>query len=350
MKRSFVLFVVLLLAVAVILTDSGFGNTSTSAQGDDLGTPGNPIQVFFVPSAEAQTLIEGGEVLADALTEATGLSFEVSVPTSYAATIEAMCAAPGESMGFIPAAGYVIGNDRCGIEVHAAAVRYGWPFYWAQYIARRDSDIYVMGDLDGKTWAYPDRASTSGFVVPSAEMQAMNVTPGDEVEAGGHNQAVLAVYNGEADFATTYFSPPLMPGASWSVQDVPEPFNLTESESYVTDDGDLYVGGVRILDARSAVAEQAPDIMDEVGIIAISAPIPNDTMSFGPDFPPELRDQLYDALVAFSETDRWGESALGSDQGYSWTSLQKVDDSAFDPVRQQFEVLNLTEKDIFEED
>ncbi len=64
-----------------------------SAQDADLGSPENPIQVFFVPSAEAQTLISGGEVLAEALTEATGLSYEVSVPTSYAATIEAMCAA-----------------------------------------------------------------------------------------------------------------------------------------------------------------------------------------------------------------------------------------------------------------
>ena len=29
---------------------------------------------------------------------------------------------------------------------------------------------------------------------------------GEIVEAGGHPQAVLAVYNGEVDFATTFFS------------------------------------------------------------------------------------------------------------------------------------------------
>jgi phosphonate transport system substrate-binding protein len=332
------------------LVIAALGVAMVSAQDAELGSEENPIQVFFVPSAEAQTLISGGEVLAEALTEATGLSFEVAVPTSYAATVEAMCAAPDTSMGFIPAAGYVIANDRCDVEVHAAAVRFGWPFYWAQYIVARDSDIYVLGDLEGRSWAYPDRASTSGFIVPSVELQDAGIEPGEEVEAGGHNQAVLAVYNGEADFATTYFSPPLTPNASWSTDDLPDPYDLTIEETFVNDEGQLFVGETRILDARSAVAEQAPDVVEAVRILTISDPIPNDTMSFGPEFPDELREEIYNALVEFSETDRWAESALGSDDGYSWTSLERVEDDVFNSVRQQFEILGLTEEDVFEEE
>ncbi|QPC84926.1 phosphate/phosphite/phosphonate ABC transporter substrate-binding protein [Phototrophicus methaneseepsis] len=331
---------VLVLALVFVL-----GASVVGAQ--DLGTEENPIQVFFVPSAEAQTLITGGEVLAEALTEATGLSFEVSVPTSYASTIEAMCADPERSMGFIPAAGYVIGNNRCDLEVYAAAVRFGWPVYWAEYIVRRDSDIYTFADLEGRSWAYPDRGSTSGFLFPSVEMQAAGITAGEEVEAGGHGQAVLAVYNGEADFATVYFSAPLTPGGAWDYGDLPEPYDLTVEDAFVDDEGDLYVGETRILDARSAVAEQAPDVVDEVRILRLSNPIPNDTMSFGPDFPPELRDQIYDALVAFSETDAWAETALGSSEGYDWTGLEVVPDSNYDIIRLQFEILGLTEEDIF---
>lgn len=321
-----------------------------SAQDAELGTAENPIQVYFVPSAEAQTLISGGEVLADALTEATGLSFEVSVPTSYAATIEAMCASPDASLGFIPAAGYVIGNDRCGLEVEAAAVRFGWPVYWAAYLVDRESDIYTYGDLEGRSWAYPDSGSTSGFIVPSVELQSAGITPGENIEAGGHGQAVLAVYNGEADFATVYFSPPLTPNTSWNYGDLPEPYDLTVDEAFVTDEGRLFVGDTRILDARSAVADQAPDIVDALRILRISAAIPNDTMAFGPDFPEELRTQIYDALVAFSDTEAWADSALGSDDGYSWTTLTTIDDSTFDSVRLQFEVLGLTEEDIFADD
>lgn len=333
---------VFLIVLALLLAVS-----AVSAQ-DDLGTPGNPIQVFFVPSVEAQTLIEGGEVLRAALEEATGLSYEVSVPTSYAATIEAMCADPGSTMGFIPAAGYVIGNARCGIQVEAAAVRFGWPVYWAQYIVRRDSDIYTFGDLEGRSWGYGDPGSTSGFIVPSVELQAAGITPGETVETGGHNQSVLAVYNGEVDFATTFFSPPLTPGAPWSYGDSPEPYDLTVDEAFVNEEGRLFVGDIRILDARAAVASTAPDVVDQVRILRISAAIPNDTMSFGPDFPEELRDQIYEALVAFSETEAWVESALGNPEGYEWTTLTKIDDSVFDSVRLQFEILGLTEQDIFE--
>jgi phosphonate transport system substrate-binding protein len=339
MKKFFVMAMVAMLAV--------LGVSSIAAQ--DLGSEGNPIQVYFVPSAEAQTLIEGGEVLRAALTEATGLSFEVSVPTSYAATIEAMCAAPDKSMGFPPAAGYVIGSARCGLEVEAAAVRRGWPGYWAQYVVARDSDIYTFGDLEGKSWAYPDATSTSGFIVPQVELQAAGIEPGEQVEAGNHNSAVLAVYNGEVDFATSYFSPPVMPGAAWNIGDLPEPFDLSIDDSYVNDDDQLFVGDIRIMDARSSVRDTAPDIIDKVRILRISSPIPNDTLAFGPDFPEDLRMQILDALIAFSETEAWATSALGSEDGYSWTSLAPVEDSFFDSVRLQFEILGLTEENIFED-
>ena len=134
-----------------------------------------------------------------------------------------------------------------------------------------------------------------------------------------------------------------------SGQDLPEPYDLTVDEAYVTDEGRLFVGDTRILDARSAVAEQAPDVVDAIRILRISAPIPNDTMAFGPDFPEELRTQIYDALVAFSATEAWADSALGSDAGYNWSTLTTIDDATFDSVRLQFEILGLTEENIFED-
>jgi phosphonate transport system substrate-binding protein len=337
MKKVFGLVLVVVMVLMLV--------PSTSAQ-DGLGTTDNPIQVYFVPSGEVQTIIEGGDVLAQVLKDATGYEFEVFVPTSYAATIEAMCAAPDSTMGFIPAAGYVIANNRCGVDVAAAAVRFGSSVYWAQYIVRRDSDIYVLGDLEGKTWGYGDPGSTSGYVVPAVEMMAKGITPGDEVQTGGHNQTVLAVYNGEVDFGTTYYTPPLTPGAAWQVGDIPEPFDLTQDESFIGDDGELHVGDVIIEDARRAVRETAPDVVDQVRILAISDPIPNDTLSFGPDFPADVRAKIMDALFALSaDQETWNTTALYT--AYSWDGIAEVDDAAFDPVRLQFEILGLTEEDIF---
>lgn len=312
---------------------------------DDLGSEANPIQVYFVPSVEAQTITTGGEIMAAALKEATGLNFEVFVPTSYAATVEAMCAAPDSSIGFIPAAGYVIANNRCGVDVAAAAVRRGWNVYWAEYIVRRDSDIYTFGDLAGKTWAYPDAGSTSGFIVPSVELQAAGIEVGDQIEAGGHNQVVQAVYSGEADFGTTFFSPAVVPGAPWAIGDNPEPYDLTVDESRVTADG-LFVGDIRVLDARANIRETAPDVVEQVRILRLSAPIPNDTLSFGADFPAELRASILDALYAFAETEAWSQS-IGSEDFYGWSGLAPIDDATYDVVRLQFQLLGLTEQDIF---
>ncbi|MBN2469979.1 MAG: phosphate/phosphite/phosphonate ABC transporter substrate-binding protein [Anaerolineae bacterium] len=341
MKKLLSLFLVSVFMLALV--------PGVAAQGG-VGTADNPIQVYFVPSGEAQTIVEGGAVLAQALKDATGYEFEVFVPTSYAATIEAMCAAPDSTVGFIPAAGYVIANNRCGIEVSAAAVRFGWAYYWAGYLVRRDSNIYTFGDLDGKTWGYGDPGSTSGYIAPSVELQAAGITPGSEVQTGGHNQTVLAVYNGEVDFGTVYFSPPNMPEghAAWSIKDLPEPYDLSVDESYIGEDGELYVGDIVVMDARRAVRETAPDVVDQVRILAISEAIPNDTMSFGPDFPEDVRQEILDALFALAaDEEAWNATALST--SYSWTGLEPVDDSAFDSVRLQFEILGLTEADVFGE-
>jgi len=341
MKKFFALLVTVTMVLAALPAAP-----HATAQGD-LGSPENPIEVYFVPSGEAQTIIEGGQVLAEALNEATGLTLEVFVPTSYAATIEAMCAAPDRTMGFIPAAGYVIANNRCGVEVAAAAVRFGWPVYWAEYIVRRDSDIYTFGDLNGKTWGYGDPGSTSGYIVPAVEFNEAGITPGAEVQTGGHNQTVLAVYNGEVDFGTVYFSPPLMPEghAPWSYKDLPEPYDLTVDESYVNEQGHLYVGDVRVMDARQTAAQTAPDIIEKVRILALTTPIPNDTLSFGPQFPPELREQIVQALQELSQdTERWNASALG--EAYNWTGIEPIDDQAYDPVRKQIEFLGRSEEEI----
>lgn len=311
-----------------------FSFSLVSAQ-SDLGTEANPIQVYFVPSVEASVIVQGGEVMAAALEEATGLKFDVFVPTSYAATVEAMCASPTNTMGFIPAAGYVIANDRCGVEVGAAAVRNGWPVYWAQYIVRRDSNIYTFGDLNGKKWGYGDTGSTSGYIFPAVELANAGIQASETVQTGGHNQTVLAVYNGEVDFGTTFYSPPLMPegNANWAIGDLPEPFDLTVEDSYISDDGArLLVGDIRVMDARANVRETAPDVVEKVRILRLSAPIPNDTLSFGPDFPEDLRQEIIDALIAFSRTEEWRQS-IGSPDFYGWSSIAPIRDETYDIVR-----------------
>ncbi|HKZ30442.1 MAG TPA: phosphate/phosphite/phosphonate ABC transporter substrate-binding protein [Acidimicrobiia bacterium] len=323
--------------------------TTTEAPMAEVGSAENPIKVLFVPSVEAEVIVTGGDIMKAALEEATGLKFEVTIPTSYAATIEEMCASPDNTMGFIPGLGYVLASNRCGVDVSFKAVRFGWSVYWAQILVPRDSDIETIADLEGKTWAYPDTGSTSGYMVPTLMFDEAGVTPGDEVESGGHPQAALAVYRGEADFATTFFSPPLTPNFDWAVGDDPEiPDDIVDSCAPSEDGSKLLCGPEdaqwRVLDARASARTDAPDIIQEVKILAISPEIPNDTLSFGPEFPADVRAQIEDALVAFAaecdtnEDCTWNQS-IGNQDFYGWTGIDPATDSEYDSLRRIVELV-----------
>jgi len=319
--------------------------TTTESMEAELGSAERPVKVLFVPSVDAQIIVAGGEIMDEALTEATGLEFEVSVPTSYAATIEEMCANPTDTMGFIPAFGYVLGSQLCQVDVAFKAVRFGWGVYWAQFLVPRDSDIQSLEDLEGLSWAYPDPGSTSGFLFPSVSLDEAGVEPGETVESGGHPQAALAVYNGEVDFATTFFSPPLIEGGEWQLGDPPDiPDDLVESCA-PTEDEELFCGDYRVLDARASAIADAPDIVQAVRILDITAEIPNDTLSFGPDFPAEIRSQIEEALAAFAETDAWDES-IGHQDFYNWSGIEPATDAEYDIVRSVVDSQGITLEDL----
>jgi phosphonate transport system substrate-binding protein len=317
----------------------------------ELGSTERPIQVLFVPSVEVGAIVSGGEVMAEALQEATGLQYEVSVPTSYAATIEEMCASPEDTIGFIPAQGYILANERCGVTVGAAAVRFGLSWYAAQFVVRADSDIQSLEDLAGRTWGIPDFGSTSGYLYPLAMLSAMGIEPGEIIETGGHPQAMSAIYNGDVDFATAFFSPPLLPEGTWTYgvhdpevwREAGEPPVFTDGRTLVAGGPDE--GGYRILDARANIIETNPDVFDQTRILAVTERIPNDTVSFGPQFPLALAEQIVDALVEFTASEACAES-ICSDEFYAWTGVEPVNDSFYDPVRNAMATLGITEEDV----
>ena len=322
---------------------------ATEAPTTDIGSAEHPIKVLFVPSVDANQITTGGEVMAQALNEATGLNFEVVVPTSYAATVEEMCASPSDTMAFIPGLGYAIASQLCGVDVAFKAIRFGYPVYWTEYIVARDSKFQTLEDLEGATWGYGDQGSTSGFMVPAVELAAAGITTGEQVQTGGHNQTVTAVYNGEVDFGTTFYSVPLNPDGepvftyeqyqNGEIKDLSQYEIPEESIPNCAPDAEgakLLCDGYRVLDARANIRTEAPDVMQKVRILAVSQAIPNDTLSFGPEFPAELRTQIEEALVAFAETDAWDQS-IGNADFYGWSGIAPATDAEYDLVRAMVE-------------
>jgi phosphonate transport system substrate-binding protein len=240
---------------------------------------------------------------------------------------------------------YALASQLCGVEPGLASVRFGWNVYFAQFIAGRDSGIETLADLEGKSWGFGDTGSTSGYLVPLAMLNDLGITPGEQVETGGHTETANAVYNGEVDFGTTFFSPPLLPEGEWQEGDPPDIPDELVPECGLNDEGQLWCGGYRVLDARQTIREQAPDVVQKVKIVDISQGIPNDTMSFGPDFPEELKDMINEAVIAYVQTEACQES-LCNPQFYEWTDAEPIFDENFDLIRVMMEEQGITLENI----
>ncbi len=334
--------------IAALFGDLGAG--AYEEEEVEIGTEDHPIKVLFVPSVNVDFMIESGDAIEEMLSEATGLVYEVSVPTSYAATIEEMCASPTDTIAFIPAMGYALANQLCGVEPALASERYGWNIYWTQYIVQRDSDIQTLEDLEGKTWGFGEVTSTSGYLYPAAELAAAGITVGDQVETGGHGETARAVYNGEVDFGTNFYSVPQITDGEWKIGDPPDiPDELVE-ECAVNEENKLYCGPYRVMDARQLIREEAPDVIQKVRILALTNEIPNDTMSWSPEFPEELKGNIITAILNYLASDACQVDAetICSEDFYGWTGAGPIFDENFDGIRIMMEAQGITLENVGE--
>jgi phosphonate transport system substrate-binding protein len=152
------------------------------------------------------------------------------------------------------------------------------------------------------------------------------------------------VYNGSVDFGTTFYTAPLKPEGepAWKEGDPADiPDDLVSSCAPSEDGSKLMCGDWRVLDARSNIRTEAPDVVQKVRILTISPAIPNDTLSFGPKFPADVRKKIEDALVEFSKTEEWNKS-IGSQDFYGWTGLSVATDAEYDFVRKMVQATGLT--------
>jgi len=296
-NRLFLLFG-LLVVVALVL--------GACAKEPELGTEENPITWAVVPSGETDRVVSGFEQVADLIFEETGLVIEPLVATEYAGVIEAMCSDPPKAeMASLATFAYILAAERGCAEAEIVSVRYGSPVYNGQIFVRADSGINDISELAGKTFCRPDPLSTSGWIIPSIELKAAGIDPDTDlaqvVDSGSHDAAVAAVYNGDCDAGASY------------------------------------------VDARTTIEEDYPDVVDVIKVISISADIPNDGVQYVPSFTAEMREQINAALLAIAETEA-GQEAL--DTAYSWTALQVVDDTFYDPFRQVLDAAGVSAEEL----
>jgi phosphonate transport system substrate-binding protein len=80
----------------------------------------------------------------------------------------------------------------------------GRPIYFSDVIVHRDSPVRTFADLSGRSWAYNDPDSHSGYNLTRYRLLAMGETRGffgRVAEAGFHQRAIQMVAVGEVDAA-----------------------------------------------------------------------------------------------------------------------------------------------------
>lgn len=173
----------------------------------------------FFPAENAQGLQVSANDLARALSDRIHLPVRAYVALDYTALVEAMRSGQVE-FGWLTPAPLVLAEHLFHAEIVLTQVRRGSPTYYGAIVVRDDSPARTLDDLRGKTIAWVDPQSTSGYVIPRYLLLERGIDPRtffrQQVFAGGHDSAVFAVQSGQVDAAAVWADPPSDGTGAWT--------------------------------------------------------------------------------------------------------------------------------------
>ena len=103
--------------------------------------------------------------------------------------------------------GYVLANNQAGAEAVATILYQGKPEYFAIMVTSPNSGINRIEDLKGKTFAFGDKGSTSGYLIPFYEFHKRGLdvdTYFSKVIYTKHQAIETQVTRGELDAGADY--------------------------------------------------------------------------------------------------------------------------------------------------
>jgi phosphonate transport system substrate-binding protein len=273
-----------------------------------LGSAEKPIIMALAPSATTQELLASGESIAKQLSDLTGYTITTTVPTSYAALVEAMGSGNAQ-IAWLPPFPYMLAKQKGYGVVGLATVRNGSDHYGSQIIANSAAGFTSYYDAaTGKNTAdaatalaqfkdkkpcWTDPLSSSGYIIPLGIFKNLGISVKAGAWVQGHPTVVKSIY--------------------------------LSAKSEICDFGATYI------DARSSIAKDFPDVNDKVVIVYVTDPvIPNDNVSYSVDVPADVQAKLTEAFLKMAETEE-GKAALQA--VYQIQGLKAVDDTFYDDFR-----------------
>ncbi|ESA34875.1 phosphate abc transporter substrate-binding protein [Leptolyngbya sp. Heron Island J] len=259
------------------------------------GDKANPskLVVALLPDEDAATVIQDNQGLAQHLEDSLDKEIELIVTTDYSSMIEA--ASNGRlDLAYFGPLSYVLAKTKSELEPFAARLKNGSTTYTSVIIGNVDAGIDEFADIEGKTVAFGDPASTSSRLFPELALAKANLKSGENYQAvflGAHDAVALAVQNGNAQ-----------------------------------------AGGLSRPIFESLVEAGTIDPA-KVTIIAESTPIPQYPWTMRSDLAPELKQEIRTAFLDLND-----QAVLGPFKADGFATMEDTD---YDSIRQAGSVLGL---------
>ncbi|WP_439576845.1 phosphate/phosphite/phosphonate ABC transporter substrate-binding protein [Elioraea sp.] len=170
------------------------------------------LRFAMISSENERDVLVRFEPFSRHFTEALGVPFRVFRATDYAATVEALRADQAE-FGYLGPAAYALARRVAGekiVPVASGTDLQGGLGYHSVIIVRTDAPYRSLADLRGRSFAWADPNSASGYAAPMFYLRREGIDPGAFFSrtsfSGNHEQSVIGLLNGSYDAIATWWT------------------------------------------------------------------------------------------------------------------------------------------------
>jgi phosphonate transport system substrate-binding protein len=170
------------------------------------GAADKPLHLVLTPSQKPTDLLAAGEEFGRVLGGILGTPVRVTVASDYGSAIEALRNQTAD-LAFLHPAAYVLANREAKAKIVAQNLWHGKRTYTSRVFVRKDSGIKSLEDLRGKTIAFVDPASASGYIYPMVMLIQRGLVKNRDpktffrevVFSGAHDASMRSLLNGHVD-------------------------------------------------------------------------------------------------------------------------------------------------------
>jgi len=169
------------------------------------------LHLVLTPSQKPTDLMAAGEEFGRVLGGLVGMPVRVTVASDYAAVIEALRNRTAD-LAFVHPGGYVLAHREARATIVARNLWHGKSSFTSRIFVRRESGIKSVEELRGKSMAFVDPASSSGYIYPMVLLVQRGLVKNRDpktffkevVFSGAHDASMRALLNGHVDAIASF--------------------------------------------------------------------------------------------------------------------------------------------------